>query len=114
MRLAHPAPKLLSIAHARLIALLHPRAEIIGAHPARVHFAEEPEELLGLDLLCDGGRFGVVGCEGVQEGPGRSTKLLDVGRAVGGDCGRGGEGGCCCCCLWLGAAAGFLVGHGEP
>ena len=82
MRLTHPPPKVIPIAHPRLIAVFHPRSEIIGARPARVHFAEQGEELLCFALLGEGGALGVGGCHGVQEGPGGAAELLDVWGAV--------------------------------
>lgn len=51
MRLAHPAPKLVPVAHFRLVALSHPGAEVVRAHPARVHLAEKRHELFRVALL---------------------------------------------------------------
>lgn len=69
MRLTHPPPKLVSIADPRLIALFHPYPEIVCAYPARVHPAEEADELLCLCLLDECGFFGVVGCHRMQQCP---------------------------------------------
>lgn len=91
MRLAHPPAELVSVAHARLVAVLHPRPEIVRAYPAGVHLAKEADELLRLALLSEGGSLRVVGCHAVQKSPGGAAELLDVGRAVGGE----GEGGSC-------------------
>lgn len=82
MRLAHPLAELVPVADSRLVAVLHPRPEIVGAYPARVHLAEEADELLRLGLLSERRSLWVVGCHGVKECPGGTTKLLDVGRAV--------------------------------
>ena len=82
MRLTHPPPKLISIAHPRLIPVLHPRPEIVRARPARVHLAEQADELLRLALLRERGSLGVGGGHGVQERPGGAAELLDVWRAV--------------------------------
>ena len=82
MRLTHPPPEIIPIAHARLIAVFHPGSEIIGARPARVHLAEQADELLRFALLGEGRSFGVGGCHGVQEGPGGAAELLDVWGAV--------------------------------
>lgn len=73
MRLTHPLAKLIPVADPRLIAILHPRPEIVGAHPARVHFAEQADELLRLHLLRKRRSLRVVGRHGVQEGPGGAT-----------------------------------------
>lgn len=70
MRLAHPPPEVVPAAHAGLVPVLHPRPEIVGARPARVHFAEQADELLGFALLGEGWSLGVGGRHGVQEGPG--------------------------------------------
>lgn len=71
MRLAHPPPKLLPTTHPRLVPMRgHPTPEIVRADPAGIHFAEEGEEGFGFGLLLEGGRGGVVGGDGVQEGPG--------------------------------------------
>lgn len=82
MRLTHPPPEIIPIAHARLVAIFHPRPEIVGARPARVHFAEQANELLCFALLGRGWSLRVCGCQGVQEGPGGAAELLDVWRAV--------------------------------
>ena len=66
MRLAHPPSELVSIAHPRLIALLHPFSEIIGADPAWVHLAEQADELLRLDLSDQRGLLRIVGCHCVE------------------------------------------------
>jgi hypothetical protein len=82
VRLTHPPPKVIPIAHSRLIAIFHPRPEIVGTRPARIHFAEQADELLRFALLGRGRSFGVGGRHGVQEGPGGAAELLDVWRAV--------------------------------
>jgi hypothetical protein len=82
VRLTHPAPKVVSVAHAGLVTVFHPRPEIVGARPARVHFAEQADELLRFVLLGEGRSLGVGGCHGVQESPGGAAELLDVWRAV--------------------------------
>lgn len=82
MRLAHPLAKLIPIADPRLIAVLHPRSKIVGAHPTRVHLAKQADELLRLHLLRERRSLRVVGRHGVQEGPGGAAELFDVRRAV--------------------------------
>lgn len=82
MRLTHPFSKLVPVAHARFIAVLHPRPEIIRARPARVHLAEQAYELFCFALLRHGWSLRVVGSHGMQQSPGGATELLDVGRTV--------------------------------
>ena len=82
MRLTHPLAKLIPIAHPRLITVLHPRPEIVRARPARVHLAEQADELLCLALLRELRSLRVGGGHGVQERPGGAAELLDVWRAV--------------------------------
>jgi hypothetical protein len=82
MRLTHPPPKVVPVAHPRLVAVFHPRSEVVGARPARVHFAEQADKLLRFALLGESWSLGVGGRHGVQEGPGRAAELLDVWRAI--------------------------------
>lgn len=116
MRLAHPRPKLLAPRQPRLVAatgLVHPRAEVVGAHPAGIQAREKRQEVAHVVLLL--GRRGrrVRGRQRVQEGPGRAAQGLDVGRAVGGDWQRRGAGG-----AGRGGASGGgrggLLGQGFP
>ena len=51
MRLAHPPPELVPITDLRLIALLHPRLEIVRANPARIQLTEQAYELFHFGLL---------------------------------------------------------------
>nr|POE59810.1 hypothetical protein CFP56_76799 [Quercus suber] len=57
MRLAHPPPKLLSIADSRFIPALHPRLKVVCTDPAWVHLPEKSQELFRLDLLRQGRSF---------------------------------------------------------
>lgn len=51
MGLAHPFPKFISVANSWLVAVPHPRPEVIRAYPTWVHLAEQPDELFCLSLL---------------------------------------------------------------
>lgn len=83
MRLAHPSTELAPAANPRL-TLAHPLLEVAGTHPARIHLAEQADELPRLGLLRERRGFWVRGGHGVEERPGRAAQLLDVGRTVGG------------------------------
>ena len=80
--LTHPPSKLVPIAHPGLVAVFHPRSEVVGTRPARVHLAEQADELLCFALLRKGWSLGIGGCHGVQEGPSGAAELLDVRWAV--------------------------------
>lgn len=82
MRLAHPLAKLVSAADPRVIAVFHPRPEIVRAHPTRVHLSEQVDELPSLILLCEGRSLWVCCCHGVEECPGRAAELFDVWWAI--------------------------------
>ena len=82
MRLAHPLAKLVSAADPRLVAVFHPRPEIVGAHPARVHLSEQCDELPGLVLLRERGSFWVRCCQRVEKCPRGAAELFDVWWAV--------------------------------
>lgn len=72
VRLAHPVAELGAAGEPRLVApsrLVHPRAEIVRAHPARVQAREEVQERAHLGLLLGRGRRRVCGCQRVQECP---------------------------------------------
>lgn len=82
MRFAHPPTKLFSVAYSRLIAFFHPRSEVIGTYPTRIHLAEEIDELLRLNLLSERWSFRIVCSHRVQQVPRRAPKLVYIGWTV--------------------------------
>ena len=84
MSLTHPTAKLITSGDSgRIAGPSDPGSEIFGADPAWVEFGEQVNELGHVALL--GGRchLGVIGREGVKEGPGMGAEEVDVRRTIG-------------------------------